>query len=158
MRDLSYKNNWTWILYNTALLLFLYHWRKRIIFVENANSAFWGVPTFALCLSYSKTFVLISAVYPVAAAAHGWRDGAIDGEINAGRGEMKRGIGLTWRCNAPLARDLTGTWAAAAAAASPWAAAMLIASNVSVCQSVSFCGGALILLENKKLSQKLSRM
>lgn len=76
----------------------------------------------------------------------------IDGEINAGRGEMKRGIGLTWRCNAPLARDLTGTWAAAA---SPWAAAILIASNVSVCQSVLF-RGALPLLENKKLSQKLS--
>lgn len=51
----------------------------------------------------------------------------IDGEINAGRGDMRRGFELTWRCNAPLARDLTGTWAAAAAAAlaaSSWAAAI----------------------------------
>lgn len=67
---------------------------------------------------------------------------------------MERGIELTWRCNAPLARDLTGTWAAAAAAP-PWAAAVLIADNVSVCHIVLFCG-ALILLENRKLSQKLS--
>lgn len=56
----------------------------------------------------------------------------IDGEINAGRGEMKRGIELTWRCNAPLARDLTGTWAAAA---SPRDTAILLVNNISLCQS-----------------------
>lgn len=76
----------------------------------------------------------------------------IDGGIKAGRGEMKRGIELTWRCDAPLARDLTGTWAAAA---SPWAAALLIANSGSICQSVLFWG-ALILLQNTKLLQKLS--
>lgn len=81
----------------------------------------------------------------------------MDGGINAGRGEMKRDIELTWRCTAPLARDLTGTWAAAA---SPWATAILLANNTSVRQSVLFFsgdeGGGVILLENRKLSQKLS--
>lgn len=59
----------------------------------------------------------------------------MDGGINAGRGEMKRDIELTWRCYAPLARELTGTWAAAA---SPWATAILLANNTSVRQSVLF--------------------
>lgn len=45
--------------------------------------------------------------------------------MGAGRGEMKRGVALTWRCNAPLARDVTGTWAAAA----PQAAAILSANS-----------------------------
>lgn len=83
----------------------------------------------------------------------------IDGDINAWRGEMERGMELTWRGNAPLARDLTGTWAAAAAAATaapPWAPAILIANAVSICHSVLFWG-ALILLQNRKLSQKHRR-
>lgn len=52
-------------------------------------------------------------VCPDVAAAPGRSNSVIDGGVNAGRGEMKRGIALTWRCNALLARDLTGTWAAA---------------------------------------------
>lgn len=60
----------------------------------------------------------------------------IDGGMEAGRGETERGVALTWRCTAPLARDLTGTWAAAA----PWAAAILIANKVSKCRSAFIWG------------------
>lgn len=67
----------------------------------------------------------------------------IDGGTDAGRGEMKRGVALTWRCNAPLARDLTGTWAAAAAAT-------LIANKVSICQS-AFIGEQSCSGEQKEL-------
>lgn len=62
----------------------------------------------------------------------------IDGGTDAGRGEMKRGVALTWRCNAPPARDLTGTWAAAAAAA------VLLANKASICRSASFWGAVML--------------
>lgn len=121
--------------------------RKQIIFLGNAN--------WPLSPSCNHTFSCSSVnVCPDVAAAPGRSDGVIDGGMNAGRGEMKRGIALTWRCYALLARDLTGTWAAA----SPWAAARLIADNVSICQSeFCFCffflGGVLLPENEKDLSQ-----